>query len=455
MNNSYLIYLLEVTVYILFFFIAILYGMTPLYSIYVVCVGWTSIRIANILLNKVKLSQKVSMFLLLGLMIRMLFVLFNYQWSITTGSIDNPNLSMVDSKIFHTSALLISTTESNILGFISVLGYPLILSLFYQIFSPNILVGMLLNLLVGITNIALIGIIGFLLFGKRQVAGYSILFASVSPILFSFDAVISKDPIIVTGVALTVISMLGFSKGLFNNSFSFGLLIIGFIILSTFRPILLLVPLALFIIVQSKMSGSKKVISTILVLMSFSVGFYLANRFTREGINLSSYATMEQNKDWENQGIMSYFDGFASWPIYLRSFVSPIFAGIQYLLPIGFWNLNFDVPYDFGRRVGNIIWLLGIGPIWIFSIISFKKLDHIQKSFLFIGLFLYFVLATITAGAQSRYVASIMPLIIPCAAGIFSIIQTNNRVRKRWHGFYLFYILIGIISVCLYALIKL
>lgn len=411
-------------------------------------------------------AQAVPPALLVGVFLRAMLVILNYQWCVVQSGVEPPYPFGADSKLYHELGLALIQSDGwdrALLRRSNAWGYPILLLYLYRLFSPNILVGQLANLCLGTVNIALTGVLTRELSDSSSAGTAAVWLAAVSPLLIRYDTLLLKESVIVTGVLLACLPVARILTARRGSWIGTVLLAGGIVSLAVNRPVLLLIPLAVSLLSAYRAYTFRWLAVASLVAVFFVVGASLAGSFNRGGFGVHSITMLEEwstEYRWhetssEDSLVIGLFYGYSKWPIYQRLATLPLTMLFQYLAPFRFWDLTFDRPDLFAFRVGNLVWYIWIGPLCIFGYLHLRQNKSTTfKRFATVGLVAYMLLSLITVGSHPRYEMSLMPLLL-CAGGWgWTFSWSSEEARQRWRRFYHFYMAIAIVAVVAYLLWK-
>jgi len=152
--------------------------------------------------------------------------------------------------------------------------------------------------------------------------------------------------------------------------------------------------------------------------------------------------------------------GYDSWNVVKKVAFIPVATTIQYITPFNVYNFSnsFNYPYFLVSRNYHVIWLLYIGPLFLFSVYRFltgrSRFTILLKRITILGLLLYALPAFIYGGAIPRYAVPFYPLLVPLISSTLFQIRFGTRVKAIWRKFQLLYFSLASIAFIVYLIFK-
>jgi hypothetical protein len=374
---------------------------------------------------------------------------------------DVVNLGGSDGEGYYKQAYLISQVafsdiENQIRS--NYIGYQIALGSIFRVFSPNLMLGLLVNSFVVVSYSIFLYRIVLDVTGRERAAFFSILLLSLyTPYIF-FAVSLLKEPFLNLGIVLVIygISEAGTSKIL--NLKILGAFSISAIIFATMRvPFLLVIPFAILLL--DNISIPKKVVIvtflTIGVALNWSsIASMSTHKFDAEWLvdsvesrNLIGYVT--SGAELPSGIVLKLIGNYDNWSLFQKILAIPITLLIQYTMPITFWNfsgMNIFVPSIFS---GNLIvfWLFLIGPILIYLAITLNGkiiTDPTFKKLFIIGLIMYIEIAYVYGGMLPRYAAPFLLFMLPGAGQFLDRCAESKVMRAQLISFIKKYYVIGL-----------
>ena len=250
---------------ILPFIVALIFS--PSISAYIIFFNIVTITTVYILLKSHNLiNTRHFNYALLYILLISIFSIISFNSSVSIGSFANPYIPGGDGEEYFQTAKHLSYLDPlrDIQFFrASYFGYQVILSLLFKIFDVNLFIGLAFNYSLLVISIILISITSYMITNNKEISRFTLLFAMLTPQLFSFGTLLLKDIILVFSLSLfTIVSI----KILYKKAGSWNIIfiILAIILVGITRFPYLFVLLFIFIILTNKFNF--KQILTVLVL---------------------------------------------------------------------------------------------------------------------------------------------------------------------------------------------
>ena len=169
----------------------------------------------------------------------------SYSHSITIGTPDEPYLAKSDGEGYFAEAMLLR--DGNILDQLSAsrtnyLGYQFILACAFRLFSPDLMIGLLINNSALLLTVILLARTTFILTGDPRPAFFaSLAFILTSKFIF-YANVLLKDPFLTLGVALLAYAFVKLKMMRGNGIAAYGSILGAVMIFAMRLPMLVLIP---------------------------------------------------------------------------------------------------------------------------------------------------------------------------------------------------------------------
>ena len=152
-------------------------------------------------------------------------------------------------------------------------------------------------------------------------------------------------------------------------------------------------------------------------------------------------------------GVTSLLVGsYTSDPFYLKIIKLPLVVIVQYLNPINIFTFSHSNPWSYIDINLKIIWLLFIGPLYIFCCTQLKSLTPLLKKLLIVSVIGYVLIAYLETGIVPRYALSFMCLSVLPLAYIFQEMKRNLLLKKKYIYFNRIYFFVAFILVFIYII---
>jgi hypothetical protein len=191
-----------------------------------------------------------------------------------------------------------------------------------------------------------------------------------------------------------------------------------------------------------------------LSIINISSQFSAFNYFS-DGTNLLMDQTETITNNWNTEsnnsvtGRLVY--GYQNWSIIRKIIYIPIFTTIQYLHPFNVWKINHEYPWHYIGINFNLIWLLYLGPLVIFSFLNLKKINNsIIKKLLIISGLGYVFIALTYGGTIPRYSFPFIAIFFIGSAYVYS----NTPLKRKFKNFLQLYLFLGLVLVSTYLVFK-
>lgn len=395
-----------------------------------------------------------------------LFIIWINITSIQLGSSNSPSLPGDALSYFQIGSELALTDKALIDVSLNYIGYPLVLSWVFSLFGNHLIFGLLVNMLLLFFNIFLISECTYRVTNNLKDFQSSFLLLLLTASFMATGFMLLKDVFIVTSVTISLYASLNllYKKTAKKN---YIILILSVLIMALFRITFIWVPVVIFILITFE---RRKLIK----LLPVVVGLLVLGIYAGSKLSLKKETSIQENIEFavSNQVISQRLDsgtssfisalisGYDNWSVVKKFFFIPVTTGIQYVTPFDVYDIqrSIDYPYYFISKNYNILWLIFIGPLVLFSILNFNKKEKRNNTLLlkitYFGILLYILPAFIFGGAIPRYAVPFYPLLLPIMAVNLTKIKTLNLNKKKWYKFMGLYILIFLILLTIYIFFK-
>jgi len=440
---------------------------TTLYYIIGILVCYS---VSRLLLDYLDLKNNATVtVVLLAFFLMSIIILLNYLASVRLGTITQPFVPGGDAEYYFSSGVLLS--ESGILATLPYMsgnyaGYPIVLGVLFRIFGPDLMVGMLLNLMISLIAIIMIGRITFLLFHNDRITRNAIILSSISPQILSIGTILLKDAFIVLAFCMVILSMLNI-KDSNRPAVNYLMLFGGLLIISFFRVSILFALLLIGIAIYSGREKIARTISVLLLAVIIAFYFYVGQSFLLRQATIEDLGsgflsnreiTEKLKKETTGTSTVKFIIGdYTEKSMIFRLFLIPGPILVQYLTPFDFYNFRktFDYPWFFIFTNMNIIWIAFTGLLLIFSLFHLKYLKQpLPKRLFYVGLFLYAFIAYGYGGTVPRYIIPFMPMLMPVGGWIYAAIQSDQKIHHRWKVFRFSVYSFGFLMFLLFFLVR-
>jgi hypothetical protein len=415
-------------------------------------------------LNKIKIVNYFNIFLLLISS----FSIASYYSSVGGGSESYPYIPGGDGETYLSFATDLS--KSNIFidskGLaLNYAGYPIILAIWFNLFWPNLFIGLSLNYLLLIFSILFIYKTTYLITQSNLTSLYTIICSFLSPLLITNATLLLKDTLIFFCFSLiTYLSTHGSFKG--YKIYHYFILFIPIIILGVTRTPYLFFILLIFLV--TSISNRKKINAFVFVMLaiiyllipyflqytlitlskseisdSFNDNLVLQGVFSNTSANVGTVSTLVSN--------------YANLNFILKLFLLPIPFFIQYVTPFDFTNNAFYTNHIwyFAHYQLNALWYMFGGIFFLFALGNYKLINNkCLQYFFFLGIFFYAFIAFIYAGTLPRYVAPAFVFILPTMGYFLNLYFTSKQIKFKILHFSRNYYYIGLMLFIAYILFK-
>ena len=438
------------------YFEFLIFSISIKFIIYILSITTLKDKIFEAFLNY---SQILYSFIILYIFSSSLNIDGSINETILIGDVfDYYNESLSFSKMKNLSNLeLVLLTNSN------YFLYQYILSLLFTVFETKYLIGLLFSVLIGLINMVILSKIAILITNNRKILYYTLFFFLISPHLLASSTTLLKDNLIVLSFFILILSILSIIK---NNNyvfFNYCLLIfsIFFCFLLRIPFVYLYVLIVLFFLIYFKKLNFKIIlISSFLILLFFYSEIVIYSSTMNQG-NIFELFSEQQNRLGEDKnklygsGITSFLvSDYSELPTYLKILNIPRVIIVQYLTPINIFNFNHITPWSYIDINMKIIWLIFLGPLFLFTSLNSKKLNKESKILFIISLLGYIFIAYVQTGIVPRYALCFMALSLFPMAEMFYLIKKNKIMRIKYNSFNSLYFLMTFYLVLFYLLNK-
>lgn len=351
-------------------------------------------------------------------------------------------------------------------GFTSIIsnyvGYQVILGNLFRVFGAHLAIGLAANaLMVVLSGIVLYHSVRISAGDRRTSVLAVYLFIAYTPIVY-FSAVLLKEPYIVFGMSLLIFGVAKINQARRIGILPLGVLIISCVIFASMRiPYLAVVPLTILVGAGSGYYRRLMLVSVVVAGIVFSWGTFAAlstHSFSTEWLtdtanSKSNVAYVKEQGASTSGVVLSLIGNYDGWAPWQRVAALPVTVGIQYSMPIVFWDWTTavtSIPTVFGKNL-TVLWLFGTGPLLLFSIKQWFQVERSFASQLFwIGCLMYCVVAYIYGGMIPRYAAPFLLLTFPFSAEVWRRLETRNAHGQDFSRFYFRYCTAGSLLGLLY-----
>jgi hypothetical protein len=235
--------------------------------------------------------------------------------------------------------------------------------------------------------------------------------------------------------------------------------------MAVFRITFIWAPVLIFIIIILRNKNAKKYLP--LSLLMLLVGIYLGKKYALNEISLDqsvyfvlSNKVITSRLDDTTSSFASFIlSGYDNWSFSKKLLLLPVTTGIQYITPFDVYNIKYflDYPYYLISKNYNLIWLILIGPLMLYSIgsiFNYRNRDIPLLSISVLGIVFYVIPAFVFGGAIPRYAVPYFSLLLPLMSLNYIQIQRDRFSQQKWRVFYLYYFLTFCFLLFVYLLFK-
>jgi len=398
--------------------------------------------------------------------ISFLFILWINITSIQLGSSIMPNMPGDALSYFQIGSELALTDKALTDVSLNYIGYPLVLSWVFTLFGTHLIFGLIINMLVLFFNIFLISECTLKVTKNLKDFQSSFILLLLTASFMATGFLLLKDVFIITSITLSLYA----SLNLLNNAAAkknYVILIISVLIMALFRMTFVWVPVAIFILITFNKRNLIKLLPVVITLLILGIN-------VGSKLSLKEDTSIEQDIEFafSNQVISQRLDsgstsfisalisGYDNWGIVKKTLYLPITIGIQYITPFNVYDFqqSIEYPYYFISKNYNLLWLLFIGPLALFSILNLfkrsKDLNPLLVKITYFGIVLYILPAFIFGGAIPRYAVPFYSLLLPIMAVNLTAIKSIKTYKKKWYRFVGLYVLTFLILLIMYLFFK-
>ena len=411
------------------------------------------------------LNSKLTVIYSFSFIVSFLFIIWINVVSLQMGSASVPFLPGDGLNYFTIGSELALTDKSLTDVSLNYVGYPLVLSWVFTIFGTHLIFGLLANMLLLFLNMFIISECTLKVTRNLKDFQSSFVILLLTSGFMATGFMLLKDIFIVTSITLSLYASLNLlnKQAVKKNHM---LLVLSVLIMALFRITFVWVPVAIFILITLKKRKIIKLLPIVIILLI--IGVYVGNKLSLKETSINeslefavSNQVISQRLDSGSTSFISaLISGYDNWSIVKKTLFLPITTGIQYITPFDVYNIQYAIsyPFFFVSKNYNILWLVFIGPLTLFSIFSIFKIRKGENRLLlkitYFGIILYMLPAFIFGGAIPRYAVPFYPLLLPIIATNFSGIRTLSFFRRKWHKFITVYFLIFFALLTIYILFK-
>jgi len=436
-----------------------LYLYVLLYSIF-------SVYFIQYLFIKTIGDKKSASLIVYGFLFQFMVIIFIYLNAINAGNGIDPYITS-DAGGYYRYAVELANSDDFLQTLreirINYIGYPMFLGIFYKVLYPNLLLGLLLNVSIGLLNAYLAAKIAYFATGNKKVVFYTTLFFLISPQMTAASTYLLKDVFIINSFLVLLLATLLFNRS--NYMLSFFYLLYAITIIGLFRLTVLPMFLAFAYYISVKKLGIKQIILLLFLILIFFVGYSQTKSFSSghglEG-GLSMMLTTADafaGRMGFSKGGVSFTEhlvaGFNSWPLYKRIIFIPVFSLVQYLTPINFWSFGHEIPWSYVRINLQVVWLFFLGMITIFALLNYKKIANIFiKKLLLSALIGFILIAFMYGGTLPRYAYPFYAIFLISSAYIYNEVKEDTSLRKNYRAYRHLYFGLMVVMSVIYIVIK-
>ena len=387
----------------------------------------------------------------------------SYSHSITIGTLAEPYLAKSDGQSYFAEARWL--LDGNIFSQLSqsktnYIGYQFILALAFQLLSPDLIVGLLVNNTALLLTVILLARTTFLLTADTRPAFFSALAFMLTSKFIFYANVLLKDPFLTLGVALLAYAFVKLKMKRNVGPAAYASILGAVMIFGTMRlPMLVLIPGGFMLLGREFLrKGWILVVAGIVgagALGSVFAGF-TSHEFSRDAV--AQQTVQNSILDQQLQGgsvsaggvVGRIMGGYTQLTLWERVITVPVPTIIQFALPFDFWSTRFldDHIIDFFNTNLNPLWYLFVGVFAIYTAVYWRRLPNWpMKALFFLGLAMYVVIAFIFGGVIPRYASPYLILMYPAIGYQMAIWRLRARAASSIKTFFgLYYFLFGTAS---------
>ncbi len=359
-----------------------------------------------------------------------------------------------DTSKYHLEAIKFSELSYSLLSFVEITEinyyfYQYYLSIFYQFFESKFLIGLLCSAFVGLFNLIILSNIVSLISKNQSIIDFTIIFYLISPHIIASSTTILKDNLIVFSFLLLVYS---FYSAITSNKFYYYIyMLISFLLIFLLRLpfVYLFIAILIFLFIYTKKIRVSALIylSFIFILLGVEgITNFSTKTFSADESIVSAYNAFSEKKyiaeleGLSGSGATSFLvSGYNSAPFPIKIIRLPLVVLNQYLTPFNIFEFDHKSFWSYININMKIIWLLFLGPLFLFSILNLRLLSKDYKSIFIIGVAGYIFIAHIQTGMIPRYALCFMTLALIPMAKVFYEIKTDNLMSLKYRYFNLIY----------------
>jgi len=408
-------------------------------------------------------SKKSMVLIIYGFVFQFMMIVWIYSNAVSLGSVDHP-LLVLDRQLYHTIAVNFaqSSTPMDVLykSGINYIGYPLVLGIFYKLFFPNLIVGLMLSVSVGIFNAYMAARIAKLITNNNLVVFYTVLFFLISPQMNSASTALLKDIFIISAFLMIILAFLLYQRTYIKSALTY--FVMGFIILALFRLAMLPLIMGIAFFITSKKFALKQILLLVIIVIVSILAFSYTAQFAKtayvsnglSGILDTTKGFTEHMTFHSSSFTERLVAGYDQWPLIKRILFIPVFTIVQYLTPFNFWTVDFANPANLIKLNMQTIWFFFLGPLTLFSLMNYKNINNlIIKKMLLFGGFGYILIAFMNGGTLPRYAYPFYAILIIVVAYMYAQTKENTFFKKKFHNFYSLYLLgVALMGVFYFAI---
>lgn len=375
-----------------------------------------------------------------------------------------PNLRGSDGEGYFIQAQALANNDDEVIS--HYLGYQKYLAHWFIWFGDHIAVALA-------ANATFLLLTNYFLFRASQELGLSKKGACISVIFFmlttefvSYTVLLLREPAIALAQTLFMFGVASLANAKKNNLFGISALVTACFLLAAFRTTqLFFIMIALVVVFPSIMVRGRIIllIGFLLLMSSFS----LIQSFSTYNIDAHFVIqTVMQNEviinrldqgDINRGGIVgSLADFLDGQPFMLKVALFPLTASVQFILPFDIWSFKFfndHISYFFDRNL-KIVWLLILGPLFLYAVRKYSLIPNsLIRQFVIGGIISYLLVAIIYGGAISRYAAPMLVFAYPAMAYFFERSLSEVSVRRSLKRHFKSYYLLLMVFIIFYTIL--
>lgn len=343
------------------------------------------------------------------------------------------------------------------LGELSSINYFLfqyILSKVYYFTTSKYLSALLFVVFTGLLNLLILFKTGILLNFKKQTMKIIGVFYIIFPHVLASNTNLLKDSLLVFSFLLLIYSAICMVKKKYKNYFKLSVYLVLSLFLCAFIRlpfVILFIIIFYFIVVKKSTNLRNGIIFSLFV-------FYIMTSFLSSQVDdvIKTANQIEiglRSGEVYGSGVTSLLVGsYTSDPFYLKIIKLPLVVIVQYLNPINIFTFSHSNPWSYIDINLKIIWLLFIGPLYIFCCTQLKSLTPLLKKLLIVSVIGYVLIAYLETGIVPRYALSFMCLSVLPLAYIFQEMKRNLLLKKKYIYFNRIYFFVAFILVFIYII---